>query len=211
MINKQSKLARILSSITLATALLFPLKARTEPLKLKYLHPVTESESQIPDYSWILREPNPQETQSEETGLGIKDIQDTYKTPEELQREKLDLIRKKALENVRTSVNESDFVRGLKYDLSELIEKNYESLNSDERQRLKFKLNIRNKGELYFRIQRELYYNWLGEIGTQADYSRVGGNVSLSKELKGKSRVSVSAGEEKQKGTFLKFDYRFSY
>lgn len=197
MINKPSKLAKILSSITLATALLFPIKAKTEPPKLDY---------QIPKINFQF-----QETPSEETGLGTQDIQNAYKTPEELQREKLDLIRKKALENVRTSVNESDFIRDLKYNLSELIDKNYNPLDPEEKQRLKLKLNIRNKGELDFRIQRELYYDWLGEIGTQTDYSRLGANLSFSKKLKGKSKVRISAGEEKQKGTFLELDYRFSY
>ena len=221
--NKPSKLARILSSITLATALLFPLKARTEHPKPDYQIPTIDFQFQTTQEptqsSWQSSnsrkfEPvtkNEEPAISEETGLGIKDIQNTYKTPEELQREKLDLIRKTALENVRTSVNESDFVKGLKYNLLELIDKNYNPLDSEEKQRIKLKLNIRNKGELDFRIQRELYYDWLGEIGTQTDYSRLSANLSFSKELKGKSRVRISAGEEKQKGSFLEFDYRFSY
>ena len=130
MINKQSKLTRILSSITLATALLFPINTRAAEPKLTYSPQTIENQSQTPDYFWVLGKPTQsssfrneepaiyQENPSEQNDLDIKNIQNLYgKNPEELEKAKLDLIKKRALENVRDSVNGLDFITGLRYNL----------------------------------------------------------------------------------------------
>lgn len=76
----------------------------------------------------------------------------------------------------------------------------------------KARITINNRGEFGFGLQRQLEYNWLGEFETKTDSIGLKTNVSVVKELKApNSKLRISVGEERQKGTFVEFDYRIMF